>query len=89
MTYIVTFSVLPTTQSYELLISEIKSSKEWAKLNQQSYLVVSEEKATELRDRLRKHLVIGERLFVSKVSAPAAWSGASKDLTSWIKEALG
>lgn len=89
MTYIITFSVLSTAQSYEMLISEIKSSNEWAKLNPQCYLVMSDEKAPELRDRLRKHLLVGEQLFVAKVSAPAAWTGASKELTKWIKEALG
>lgn len=88
MTYIVTFSVLSTTQSYEMLISEIKSSNEWAKLNQQCYLVMSNEKASELRDRLRKHLLVGEQLFVAKILAPAAWTGASKELTEWIKKAL-
>lgn len=88
MTYIVTFSVLSTTQSYEMLISEIKSSNEWAKLNQQCYLVMSNEKASELRDRLRKHLLVGEKLFVAKILAPAAWTGASKELTEWIKKAL-
>lgn len=86
--YIVTYDLdkESTSESYTRLISLIKEEGVWACLGGSSYLVESELKAVELRDKFKQVLDGNDKLFVGVVSAPAAWIGYSKQVSDWIKE---
>lgn len=88
--YIVTYDLdkESTSESYTRLISLIKEEGVWACLGGSSYLVESELKAVELRDKFKQVLDGNDKLFVGVVSAPAAWIGYSKQVSDWIKEKL-
>lgn len=46
----------------------------------------SEKTAVELRDKYCECLDSNDKIYVGKITAPAAWFGMPKDVTEWIKE---
>lgn len=88
--YIVTYDLKGDSSSerYERLIGLIKEEKIWARLGGSSYLIESERNPVELRDRYKTVLKREDMLYVSVVSAPAAWIGYSQEVTDWIKQKL-
>jgi hypothetical protein len=90
MVYIVTYDLRneTTSESYQKLISLIKQDGIWACLGGSSYLIKSNLSAVELRDRFRVALDKDDSLYVGAVSAPAAWTGYSSEISDWIKNNL-
>lgn len=90
MVYIVTYDLRTETdsQSYQQLIDLIKEEGVWACLGGSSYLIESDQTAVELRDKFKRVLDSNDMLYVGCVTAPAAWTGYSKEVTEWIKEKL-
>jgi hypothetical protein len=90
MVYIVTYDLRKetTSESYQKLISLIKQDGIWACLGGSSYLIKSNLSAVELRDRFKAALDNNDSLYVGVVTAPAAWSGYSKEISEWIKNNL-
>jgi hypothetical protein len=88
--FIVTYDLRGETegQCYHKLIELIKEEGVWACLGGSSYLIVSDHTAVELRDKFKEALDSNDMLYVGCVSAPAAWTGYSKEVTEWIKEKL-
>lgn len=73
---------------YDQLIGKIKSYQNNICLGESSYLIETDETSLGVRDALRDFLVDGDKLYVGRVTSPAAWYGLS-DLTSkWIKDHL-
>lgn len=83
-TYIVTYELLRPGQNYEELISRIKSYETWAKLGGSEYIIVTTKSATQIRDYLINAIDSNDRIFVGILSAPAAWSGMSDEVSRWI-----
>ena len=88
--YIVTYDLKgeSTSEKYNKLIELIKENGVWACLGGASYLVESECTAVQLRDKYSKVLQRDDMLYVSVVSAPAAWIGYSQQVTDWIKQKM-
>lgn len=88
--YIVTYDLRAEadSQSYQKLIDLIKEEGIWACLGGSSYLIASELSVVELRDKFKIALNKDDMLYVGRVSAPAAWTGYSKEVTEWIKAKL-
>lgn len=86
--YIVTVEATHKLSDYSSLFDYIKQDGSWACLGTTTYLVESEDSAVELRDRIKRGLLTGDSLYVGKVDVPAAWTGLSKEVSSWIKEKL-
>lgn len=86
MIYIVTYdlSCKYDKQDYQPLINLIKEEGIWAFLGGSSYLVESNLSASQLRDKYAHVLKAADKLFVSVVTAPAAWHGYSKEVSDWI-----
>lgn len=84
MIYIVSYDLLSLGQRYDELISKIKESPAWARLGGSTYLVESTKSATELRDDYKSFLDENDKIYVGKVSAPAAWHGMPHDVSDWI-----
>ena len=90
MVYIVTYDLKgeTTSERYNQLIELIKEEGVWACLGGSSYLIESMHTAVELRDKYNRVLNRDDMLFVSVVSAPAAWRGYSQQVTDWIKQKM-
>lgn len=88
--YIVTYDLKGETISerYNRLIELIKEEGVWACLGGSTYLIESVRTPVELRDRYNTVLNRDDMLYVSQVSAPAAWRGYSQQVTDWIKEKM-
>ena len=88
--YIVTYDLKgeSTSERYYKLTELIKEEGVWACLGGSSYLIESERTPVELRDKYNAVLLRDDMLYVSQVSAPAAWRGYSQQVTDWIKEKM-
>ncbi len=88
--YIVTYDLKKDSGSekYADLINLIKEGGVWACLGGSSYLIESEETPVQLRNKYSRVLDKEDMLFVSVVSAPAAWRGYSQQVTDWIKQKM-
>lgn len=88
--YIVTYDLKgeSTSERYNRLIELIKEEGVWACLGGSSYLIESERTPVELRDKYNSVLLRDDMLYVSIVSAPAAWRGYSQQVTDWIKQKM-
>lgn len=76
-------------QNYAGLIDALKAVPLWWHHLDSTWLLRTEETATELRDRLRLHVDAGDELLVIDVtSSAAAWSGFSERGGQWIKHNL-
>lgn len=88
MIFIVSYDLIEPGQKYEELIKLIKLDGKWARLGYSAYLVDSELTAVELRERYKSVLDGNDKLYVGRVTLPAAWSGMSEGVSKWIKEKL-
>lgn len=84
MIYIVSYDLMNPGQRYDELISKIKESQAWARLGGSAYLVNSDKSPVDLRNYYKSCLDENDKIYVGKVSAPAAWHGMPKDVTDWI-----
>lgn len=86
--YIVTYDLRHNSNSedYNNLISLIKEEGVWACLGDSSYLIESDSSVVDLRNKYKQVLGCNALLFIGKVTAPAAWTGYSEDVTNWIKK---
>ena len=84
--YIVTYDV-SDDGDYEGLYEKLKTYNGWAKITESSWAVLSQGKASDIRDELSP--VIGEkgRLFVIKSGKAAAWRN-TKGRSEWFKNNL-
>lgn len=83
-TYIITYDLSDPGQDYNALIERIEGYGTWAKIQQSVWLIVTSDTATEIRDYLKQYLDENDKLFVAKVSAPAAWFGYQQSVTDWL-----
>lgn len=75
-------------QDYNALIETIEGYKTRAKIQKSVWLIVTSDSATEIGDRLKQYLDENDKLFVAKVSAPAAWLGCKQSITDWLMKHL-
>lgn len=85
MLYIVSYDLKPPTQRYVELRNKIKEYPSWAVLGESVFLIETNLTAAEVRDELGEFIDGNDRIFVGKISAPAAWKGYSEEITNWIK----
>jgi hypothetical protein len=72
---------------YEDLYAAIKNFGTWARITESTWAVVTELKATEVRDMLLKVLRDKDRLFVIKSGVEAAWHN-TRCKNEWLKKHL-
>ncbi len=83
--YIVSYKV-ETDAINEKLQSEIKSYGTWAKISGDTWALVTEKKAREIRDHLQQYIQNG-RIFVIKSGLEAAWNNVECS-NEWLKKNL-
>lgn len=87
-TYIITYDLNKAGQDYESLESAIKAYGTWAKIATTTYVIVSSDSASDIRDYLKGQIDKNDELFVGKLSGEAAWSGLGDKVSTWLKENL-
>lgn len=85
---IITYDLNSPGKNYEALLQRIKTNIPWAKLGGSSYLIITEKTPAQIRDHLKGVLDVNDKLFVSVVNAPAAWTGLSEQVANWIRNNL-
>lgn len=88
MVYIISYDLQAPTQRYDALTARIKAYPNWACLGGSVYMIETNESHVQVRDNLGQEIDGNDKLFVAKVSAPAAWKGYSQEVTDWIKAKL-
>ena len=86
--YIVTFEL---TESSRLpaLKTALKSFGGYCPLNATSWAILSEKKATEVRDELAAVLGAGDRLFIIRSGSEGAWRNSyGEKHNEWLKKNL-
>lgn len=73
--YIISYD-LPEGSDYENLINRIKQYGTWAHVTLSTWVVVTEDNATTIRDTLNSFIPEGGRLLVVKSAHVAAWNNA-------------
>jgi hypothetical protein len=87
-TYIISYDLHQPGQNYEELLKRIKSYSGWARLGGSAYVILTDKGHAEIRDYLKAVLDKNDKIFVGKVSAPAAWFGLGTDVSNWLIDKL-
>lgn len=83
--YIVTYDLNNPGRNYENLLKRIKAYNGWARLVGSSYLVLTEQTATQIRNNLVQELDSNDKIYVSLMGNSAAWKGLGDEVSNWIK----
>ena len=68
------------------IMNEIKTKyKQWAVLSSNAFIIGSSDDVTEIRNRFFPFIGVNDKLFITKIMKPAAWTGYSKRFGEWIK----
>jgi len=87
-TYIISYDLNSPGQSYEKVHKVINSYHAWAKLGGSAYIILSDETAPQIRDKLMKKMDVNDQVFVGIIRAPAAWYGVGDEVSDWLKNNL-
>lgn len=85
-TFIISFSA-PIGTDYAPLFQAIKGYGTWARITKTTWAIVTEEKASEVRDYLLGFMPSGSRIFIIKSAAVAAWRNVVCS-SEWLKKNL-
>ena len=67
------------------IANEIKQKySQWAILSSNTFIIISDDNVVAVRDCLQSHIIGGDKLFVTRVTSPAAWTGLPKEVSDWI-----
>jgi hypothetical protein len=84
--YIISYD-LPKEADAKPLQEAIKKYGTWAHITDTTWAVVTEQKSTEIREKLTPYLPQGSRLFVVKSGTAAAWRNVIAR-NEWLKKYL-
>jgi len=87
-TFIISYDLADgSSLDYQELFDAIKSYGTWAKITKSTWAIVTEAKATEVRDHIISYLPPDSRLFVIKSGSIAAWRNPICR-SGWLKKHL-
>ena len=87
-TFIITYDVTEgNTFDYKKLFEYFKAYGTWAKITESTWAIVTEKKATEVRDEIVELLPAESRVFVIKSGSVGAWRNTI-GRTEWLKKHL-
>ena len=70
-------------------MNEIKTKyKQWAVLSSNAFIIGSTNDVTEIRNHFLSLVGISDKLFITKITKPAAWSGYDNRFNKWVKNSL-
>jgi CRISPR/Cas system-associated endoribonuclease Cas2 len=84
--YIISYDLIGE-KNYKELYDAMKSYKNWAKITESTWALVSEKSAVDVREHLKKFIDSDDRIFVVKSGTEAAWNNVICS-NEWLKENL-
>ena len=87
-TYIITYDLRKPGRNYTGLYDRIKSYDAWAHIVESTWAVVTNQRATDVRDYLWAVMDNNDKILVVQSGGVGAWVGLSDKLTDWLKENL-
>jgi hypothetical protein len=86
-TYIISYDLLKPGRDYSSLHEAIKAlSGYWAKPLESFWIVRANSTAAAIRDYLKSHMDINDKLFVASVGSAWAGSNLGDHIYKWLKE---
>jgi len=86
--YLITYDVnRGTRRDYDELYAAIKEYGTWARVTESTWLVVTDDRATEVRDHLLSFMDDRDRLFVLKSGVAGAWHNV-RCRNEWLQKWL-
>lgn len=86
-TFIITYDLRGPNRDYQAMHEAIKKHSKWARVTESTWVVVTEQSASEIRDRLAAVADPDDRIFVVKSGVESAWRN-SRCRNEWLKENL-
>lgn len=83
--YIVTYDLSNPGRNYESLLKRIKAYQWWARLGGSSYLIMTNQTTTQIRDNLVLELDTNDKIYVGLMGNSGAWHGLGNEVSNWIK----
>lgn len=80
--YIIVFE---SNKQRNKIIGVIERQPKWARLSTNAYIVITENDILSLRDNLKLVVEREDRIFISKITTPAAWANLEEEVSDWIK----
>ncbi len=84
--YIISYDLVKE-RDYEKLYSAIKSYDDYAHITESTWAIVTNDRAAQIRNDLKKHMDSDDRIFVVRSGVVAAWSKVLCD-SKWLKDNL-
>jgi len=85
--YIVSYDLRSPGRNYNPLYEAIKLFPQWGKVTESLWVVVANDDAASIRDRLRRLVDSNDRIFVLRSGTEAAWVNSICD-NEWLKRNL-
>jgi len=86
--YIITFEVASPTNKQKLK-DELKAHGYFCPINDNCWAIVTDQKASQIRDKLMVNILSSDKIFVIKSGVEAAWRNVyGQKNTDWLKENL-
>jgi len=86
--YVITYDLTnKDSGAYDEMIKAIKNYGTWARVTESTWILVSDDKASDIRNNLKQHMHADDRLFVLKSASAAAWSNV-RCRDEWLKKNL-
>lgn len=87
-TFIIIYDLSLPSVNYIRLTQLIQKFPGWAKIGQSAYIITTTLDDVKVRDSLLPALGPKDKLFVAKISSPAAWFNLDIQVSNWIKTNL-
>lgn len=84
-TYLVGYDLNRPEQNYTDLIDAIKELGLWWHCLDSTWIVKTNQSASDIRDSLRRHIDSNDELLVASLTGESAWGGFADDCSSWLK----
>jgi len=85
--YLILYDLRSSDRNYSSLTEAIKSYGTWAKITENSWAIVTDHSAVDIRNNLTQFIDSEDRLFVIKSGSHAAWKNVLGK-TDWFKKYL-
>lgn len=86
--YVVTFEI-SSPANLAKLVAELKSFRAYCPVNANCWAILSDNSATQIRDKLLTSVGSSDRIFIVRSGTEAAWSNSyGEDNNKWLKNHL-
>ena len=86
--YLVGYDLNRPGQDYSDLIDALKAYGTWWHHLDSTWIIVTDDSPTEVRDNLSQYLDENDELLVAAIGTPAAWSGFNGKGSDWLMSNL-